>query len=265
MVDLKGLMLQAADIADARLRTGMKEEHALHDKGDKDFALALDLAIERELKALLEASGIPVLGEELAWQGEQDAARYWVIDPIDGTINFARGVPLCGLCIALVEDGQATMACISLPFLNERYVAERGLGAYLNNQRIHVADTNSLNTAMVSCGDFAVGANAIERNRLRLALVHTLAPRIMRLRMLGSAAVQLAWLATGRLDVSVILSNKPWDVLAGVLIVREAGGEVFDGDGRTHSADSRYTLATCNETLKSEVLTALQQAEEITV
>ena len=243
MVDLMKLMCDALDACDHMTLAGIETEHDYHAKGEKDFALAVDIDVERKVKAILAASNIAVLGEELAWQGDQQAECYWVVDPVDGTINYSRQLPLFGACIALIENGNAVLAGISLPMLRERYLAERGKGATLNGQRLQVSDVTQLNEAMVSLGDFAVGAGSEEKNRVRFALMQTLAPKVMRIRMLGSAAVQLAWFAAGRLDISIILSNKPWDVQAGVLLAREAGAVVFDGDGIEHTTVSRYTLA----------------------
>ena len=243
MLNLMKLMCAALDASDHLTLAGLKGEHHYHAKGERDFALAVDLNVEREVKAILAASNIPVLGEELAWQGDQQAERFWVVDPVDGTINYSRQLPLFGTCIALIENGTAVFAGISLPLLRERYLAERGKGATLNGQPLRVSNVTQLNEAMVGLGDFAVGTGSEEKNKLRFALMQTLAPQALRIRMLGSAAVQLAWLAAGRLDISIILSNKAWDVQAGVLLAREAGAVVFDGDGREHTTASRYTLA----------------------
>ncbi len=242
MVDLMALLLQALDSADELMRQGLASEQRMHAKGERDFALDVDLQVERQIKQILAVSDIPVLGEELAWQGRQ-AERFWVVDPVDGTVNYARGLPLCGCCIALVENGNAVLAGISLPMLNERYLAEKGRGAQLNGRALQVTASDDLSQAMVVLGDFAVGEGSEQRNRQRFALVPQLVPKVMRLRVLGSAALQLAWLAAGRVDISLILSNKPWDVQAGVLIAREAGALVFDADGSEHSTESKYTLA----------------------
>lgn len=243
MVDLMKLMCAALDASDRLTLTALESEHDYHVKGERDFALAVDLNVEHEVKTILAASNIPVLGEELAWQGDQHAERFWVVDPVDGTINYSRQLPLFGTCIALVENGTPILAGISLPLLRERYLAERGKGATLNGQPLRVSNISQLNEAMVGLGDFAVGTGSEEKNRIRFALMQTLAPQVLRIRMLGSAAVQLAWLAAGRLDISIILSNKAWDVQAGVLLAREAGAVVFDGDGSEHTTASRYTLA----------------------
>lgn len=261
MVDLKQLMITAADAADKLMREGLNQSHQIHLKGERDFALSVDLEVEQKVKSILASSDIPVLGEEYAWQGDQQSDTFWVVDPVDGTVNYAHGIPLCGVCIALVENNQPILASISLPFLDERYLAEAGCGATLNGNTIAVSSCGLLNDAIVALGDFAVGKNAETKNRLRLSLVQTLSPNVMRIRMLGSAAVQLAWLAAGRLDASIILSNNAWDVQAGVLIAREAGVQVFDGDGSQHSTASSYTMAS-TAGIKNDLLNQLTTAKE---
>ncbi len=259
MVDLKHLMIEAANSADQMLREHMQQQHQYHAKGERDYALATDIEIERKVKTILQQSGIPVLGEELAWQGDEQSSEFWVVDPIDGTINYAKGIPLCGICIALVKNQRAILSCISLPFLNERYIAETGKGSTLNGNTIATSSVQKLNDAIIALGDFAVGENSAVKNRLRFALVETLAPNALRIRMLGSAAVQLAWLAAGRVDASIILSNNAWDVQAGVLIAQEAGALAYDIDGEQHSVNSQYTLAS-PPSLKSEIIGAVKSA-----
>ena len=117
------------------------------------------------------------------------------------------------------------------------------LGAYLNGTRISVAEVPGLHEAIVGVADFKVGVGSEEENRVHLAVLGRLAHLSLRVRMLGSAALDLAWVATGRLNATLMLSNLPSDVTAGLLLVREAGGFVFDYDGSEHDADSRYTIA----------------------
>jgi myo-inositol-1(or 4)-monophosphatase len=166
-----------------------------------------------------------------------------VLDPIDGTINFSKDSPLCAISLSLVLDGQPVLGIVDTPFLGERFVARRGDGAYVNGVRIGVTAVGELREAVVGLADFKVGVGSAEENRVHLALLGRLAHRCLRVRMHGSAALDLAWLAAGRLHATAMLSNLPWDVTAGLLLVREAGGRVYDGDGSEHDEASRYTLA----------------------
>ena len=234
----------AIDIGARTLRQGRAHIGALIGKGDRDFATDVDLRIESEIRAsLAEATPqISFLGEEEGVQGGLGGAR-WVLDPIDGTINFARDSPLCSISLSLLVDGQPVLGIVDAPFLGERFIARHGRGAYLNGARLSVAEVAGLREAIIGVADFKVGAGSEEENRVHLAALARLARESLRVRMLGSAALDLAWLAAGRLNATMMLSNLPWDVTAGLLLVREAGGVVFDHDGSLHSPDSRYTIA----------------------
>ena len=166
-----------------------------------------------------------------------------MLDPIDGTINFAKDSPLCTISLSLVLAGQPVLGIVDAPLLGERFVAREAGGAYLNRTTISVAEVTSLHEAMVGLADFKVGVGCEEENRVHLAVLARLAHESLRVRMHGSAALDLAWLAAGRLSATVMLSNLPWDVSAGLLLVREAGGLVYDYDGSTHDSRSRYTIA----------------------
>lgn len=246
-LNLVGLLLaaeHAIDIGARTLRRGRSHIGALFDKGDRDFATDVDLRIESEIKAsLAEATpNIPFLGEEEDGGGGLAGPR-WVLDPIDGTINFARDIPLCSISLSLVTDGQPVLGIVDLPLLGERFLAQAGEGAYLNGTKISVAEVAGLREAIVGVADFKVGTGSEKENHVHLAALARLAHESLRVRMLGSAALDLAWLAAGRLNATLMLSNLPWDVTAGLLLVREAGGVVFDYDGSPHDAQSRFTIA----------------------
>ena len=242
-----GLLLAAEGAVDkgARvMRSGRSHIGALVAKGDRDFATAVDFRIESVIKLALAqaASGIPFLGEEGG--GEIGSEGYcWVLDPIDGTVNFARGSPLCTISLSLIAGGEPVLGIVDAPFLGERFIARRDHGAYMNGHRIAVHEVPAIREAIVGIADFKVGIGAEEENRVHLALVARLAHESLRVRMLGSAALDLAWLAAGRLNATLMLSNLPWDVTAGLLLVREAGGCVYDHDGSAHNASSLYTIA----------------------
>jgi myo-inositol-1(or 4)-monophosphatase len=120
-----------------------------------------------------------------------------------------------------------------------------GSGAWRNGQRIQVSRTSQLADALVTVGDYAVGPDADDKNQERLQLTQLLAGQVLRIRMLGSAALDLAWLAEGKTDASIAFSNRPWDVAAGVIIAREAGAVVSDLDGSDHTTKSQATIASC--------------------
>jgi myo-inositol-1(or 4)-monophosphatase len=250
----------AIDIAAELIRTHRPGE--LTAKGDRDMATEVDFAIERQVRAFLKGAtpDISFLGEEEGPRGAV-AELMWALDPIDGTANFVHGIPLCGASLGLVHAAQPVLGVIDLPFLGTRYTAFAGGGAYANGSRIHVSQTGALARAIVAIGDYAVGDDAAERNRLRLAVTHQLAARAQRVRMHGAAAVDLAWLAQGKLDAIVTLSNKPWDMAAGVVIAREAGAQIADCDGARYSLEARATIG-AHPRLMPQLVQLLRDAQD---
>jgi myo-inositol-1(or 4)-monophosphatase len=226
----------------------------------RDMASEVHLTVEREVRAFLrdKTPAIGFLGEEEGESGTNDEL-VWTLDPIDGTANFVRGIPLCAVSLALVDNRRAMLGVIDLPFLHTCYHAAKGEGAYANGKRIHVSSTTSLLDAIVSIGDFAVGAGATEKNQRRLAVTTLLATRAQRVRMFGSAAIDLAYVAQGRTDAVIMLSNKPWDTAAGVILAREAGARVVDQHGADYTLDSAATIAT-TPPLLDDVLTIVRDA-----
>ena len=187
------------------------------------------------------APGIPFLGEEEGGEGLMSEAL-WLLDPIDGTANYADGSPLCSISLALLRRGRPVLGIVDAPLLGERFVAMEGAGAFLNGVPVRVAQ-REVGDPLVALSDFAFGSKQRDSDRLRFAVIEELARRSMRLRLHGSVALDLAWLAAGRMSGTIALSNRPWDVSAGVLLVREAGGEVFDDRGATYGPGSSCTVA----------------------
>lgn len=256
---------RAARLGADLLRQGRSHVGALIGKGDRDFASSVDLAIEQAVKEELAAAApaIPFLGEE-GDAIDEHADRYWALDPIDGTVNFTKGSPLCAVSLALVEEGRSRLAVVDVPLLDEHFVAVEGAGAFLNGRRLRIASAEALEQALVGLTDFAVGGHAELENAIHLRLLADLFPRSLRVRVHGSAAVDLAWLAAGRLNATVMLSNLAWDVQGGVLLVREAGGRAFDVDGSEHTTRSRFTLASAphlEDELLDLVATSVREVE----
>lgn len=219
----------------------------IHKKGDRDLVTDADLGIQHKIISHLARAtpDIGVLAEESDHQPNPDTAeRLWVLDPIDGTSNFAHGLPLCAVSLALLENGQPVVAVTRAPLLQRTYHATKGGGAYLNGNPITASDTNQLTDAIVSLGDYATGQNAHERNQHRLALTAQLVAHVERIRMFGAATLDLVFVAEGATDAAIIMSNKPWDTAAGTLIAAEAGVSVTDAHGNPHTHQSTATIAT---------------------
>jgi len=242
-VDLDELLKVAHAAVDrGRAVASSRAPGVLTSKGDRDMASEVDFAVEREVRAFLEREtpDIGVLGEEEG--GATDGTR-WVLDPIDGTVNFVHGVPLWGISLGLIADGRAVAGVIDHPALGTRYAAAEGLGATCNGETIRGSECTDLADALVAVGDYAVGTDADRVNAERSGLTQRLYPRVQRLRMIGTAATALTWTAAGHFDATIMFSNKPWDTMAGVAICREAGVRVLDLDGTEHAPASRGTFA----------------------
>ncbi|RJL30899.1 inositol monophosphatase family protein [Bailinhaonella thermotolerans] len=250
---------EAVDIASDLARSELPG--VITGKGDRDMASEVDFAIERAVREFLRerTPEVTFLGEEEGVSGER-AYPMWALDPIDGTANFIRGIPLCGISLGLVERTGFTVGVVDLPFLGSRYTAVVGEGASRNGAPMKASRAEDLGDAIVAIGDYAVGNGSVEKNRLRLALTHQLAARAQRVRMLGSAAVDLCWVAEGKIDASIMLSNKPWATSAGVVIAREAGAAVVDSGGSPHTPASQATIAAA-PALIPQILDALRAAE----
>lgn len=260
MDDLPGLLPVAIEAATRGAAiTRERAPSMVTAKGSaRDMTTDVDLAVEEAVREFLaeEAPGISFLGEEYGLLGESDAGAMWVLDPIDGTANFVHGVPLCAISLGLVAEGETSLGVIVLPFLDACYHAMKEHGAYLNNERIAVRRSSTLASAVVSMGDYEVGPGSAKANRTALAVAEVLAANVQRVRMLGSAAIDLAWVADGKLDGTIILSNEPWDTSAGALLAQESGAIVMDRSGKPHELTSTATIALA-PTLASELFPLL--------
>lgn len=226
------VMVKAARLAGNVLLRNINKLEALNvvQKGRMDYASEVDADAEKvivkELKRAYPEYG--VFGEEGGVQGER--RHMWVIDPLDGTSNYLRGVPHYCVSIALVENGEPTDAVIFDPLRNELFTASRGAGAVFNDRRIRVAERKDLEGTMIHTG-FAPRERA--RAGSQLKAVDTLLVQAEDIRRTGSAALDLAYVACGRADAYFEAGVKAWDIAAGVLLVREAGGKVCDFKGAT--------------------------------
>ena len=172
----------------------------------------------------------------------------WIIDPLDGSTNFARGNPFFAVSIALLKGNRLILGIVYAPFLKELYVAERGKGAYLNDKKLHVSRISKLSRSyFVSCE----GGDATNRRIAKInALFH---PLVKDMRKLGSAALESASVACARSEAYIVRQISPWDVAAGVLLVEEAGGKVTDFAGKTWMA-KKSNVVFSNGKIHSQIL-----------
>lgn len=230
------VMIKAARAGGNVLLRHMHRLDALNvvEKDRHDYASEVDGMAEAEvIKELRRANPeYAILGEEGGvMKGNRGASRYtWVIDPLDGTSNYLRGFPHWCVSIALVEDGEPIHGVIFDPLRNELFTATRGGGAQLNERRIRIGERRDLGGAMLATG-FAPRERA--RAGAQLECIRQLLRDAEDVRRTGSAALDLAYVACGRVDAYFEAGLKPWDIAAGVLLVREAGGRVADFKGAT--------------------------------
>ncbi len=212
-------------------------------KGPADFVSTADLKAENILLEWL-TRGRPAYGVLMEEQGISegaDASNRWIVDPLDGTTNFLHGVPQFSISIAHERDGEIVAAVILDPMRDELFWAERNLGAYLNRTRIRVSARTLMADALISTGFPFMGK---EKHPAYFRTVEAVAPNVAGIRRFGSAALDLAWLAAGRYDGFWEFGLEPWDMAAGILLVREAGGSVSDVKGRNRMFDEGHILAT---------------------
>lgn len=241
--ELLPIATEAVDRASRIIRE--RAPGAITAKGDRDPVTEVDHAVERDIRDFLlaEAPKVGFLGEEDGRFGNSSSEFMWALDPVDGTVNFIHGIPLCGVSLGLVHGENPVLGVIDLPFLGRRYSTVLGAGAFRGDIRLCASRVDQLRDAVVALGDYAVGEDAAGKNRDRFRITEHLAAQVQRVRMFGSAAIDLAWVAEGQIAASIMLANKPWDTIAGVLLAREAGALVVDQRGRTHTLRSTSTVA----------------------
>lgn len=181
-----------------------------------------------------------ILSEE-AGSLETNSTIKWIIDPIDGTVNFAHGIPLCCVSIGVEQDGEMILGAVYNPIMNELFFAQKGFGATLNDKKISVSSKPHLANACLVTGFPYKFENS---NINPLATLQSFVQQGLPVRRLGSAAIDLCWVACGRFDGFWEHHLNPWDSAAGYLIVQEAGGKVTDFKGNAYSPYQPHILAT---------------------
>ena len=179
----------------------------------------------------------------------------WIVDPLDGTTNFLHGIPQFAISIGLEREGTMIAGLIYNPVTDELFTAERGKGAFLNDHRLRVAARKNMGEAVVACGLPHYGRGDLELGSRELAVIQE---KVAGLRRFGAAALDLAFVAAGRFDIYWERNLSPWDMAAGTLMVREAGGFVTDLDG-DDAMFAKGHIAAGNETLASRIAEAAQR------
>ncbi|MFC3773686.1 inositol monophosphatase family protein [Paenibacillus sp. GCM10012303] len=250
-----------------KLKLGTHERLALKST-PHDLVTEVDKGSETMIRNLIKTH-FPhhtILGEEGVAPGADASAKaletmkdneyLWIVDPIDGTTNYVHGFPFFSVSIALAHRGEVIVGVVYDPCGDELFVAEKGKGAYLKGKRMQVSGEAKLSDSLIATGfpadsDFALPLN--------LKGVQAVAPKARNIRVAGSAALHMAYVAAGRLSGFWEIGLNSWDIAAGSLLVSEAGGRVTDTSGQPYTLAVRHVLAT-NGTVHDELRTTLSEA-----
>jgi myo-inositol-1(or 4)-monophosphatase len=238
--------IRAARAGADEVRFGTDTEFATEMKGAVDPVTEIDTRAETAIRSVI-STHFPddsVLGEEGGGAG-WDQGRVWIVDPLDGTVNFVHGIPHFAVSVALWIDSHPSIGVVIDVSRNEEFVAVAGRGATLNDEPISTSATADIGASLLITG---FPYDRREHARAYLEVVESIIEIAQGVRRLGSAALDLAWVACGRFDGYWEHGGqhgiKPWDIAAGVLLVTEAGGTVTDESGKTDQLDVRAVVAT---------------------
>jgi myo-inositol-1(or 4)-monophosphatase len=257
---LLNVMIKAARRAARALKRdfGEVENLQVSMKGPANFVTAADRRAEQILLEDLSKArpGYGFLGEEGGRREGADKTHTWIVDPLDGTTNFLHGIPHFAISIALEREDTIVAGLIYNPANDDMFTAERGKGAFFNDKRIRVAGRARLSDAVIACGLPHLGRGDLDLSLKELGAIQ---PRVAGLRRFGAAALDLAFVAAGRFDGYWERDLSPWDMAAGVLLVREAGGFVTDLDGGDSMLAKGHIVAG-NETIHRDLLKLVTSA-----
>ncbi|ART70185.1 inositol monophosphatase [Mycobacterium dioxanotrophicus] len=239
---LLGTAAEILDEASAPFIAGHRADSAVRKQGN-DFATEVDLAIERQVvRALTEGTGIGVHGEEFG--GEPiDSELVWVLDPIDGTFNYAAGSPMAAILLGLLANGEPVAGLTWLPFMGQRYTALVNGPLYNNGEALPQLGSPTLADSIVGIQTFNIDSRGRFPGRYRAQVLANLSRECSRVRMHGATGVDLAYVAGGILGAAISFGHHIWDHAAGVALVRAAGGIVTDLAGEPWTVESKSALA----------------------
>ena len=255
---LINVMVKAARHAGRSLKRDLGEVEHLQVslKGPANFVTLADKRAEEIIYADLAKArpGYGFIGEEGGTREGSDKTHTWIVDPLDGTTNFLHGIPQFAISIALQREGTVIAGVIYNPANDELYIAERGKGAFLNDQRLRVAGRRMLSESVIACGLPHIGRGDHELFRREMTEIQD---RVAGLRRFGAASLDLAFVAAGRLDGYWERNLSPWDIAAGQIVVREAGGIVSGIDGKDDALETGHVVCG-NEFIHGELVKILK-------
>ena len=252
--EIKSVLLEALERAGKTVKSAFGKEQRITQKGKFNLVTEIDKAAEEAaLEVILKRyPGHSVLAEESPAVKGSEAC--WIIDPIDGTTNFAHGFPMCSVSIAFELEGRLEMGGVLDPVHNELFFAERGKGAFLNGKRVHVSKARTPEESLVVTG-FPYGRQ--NNPEAYLAMLQAFLPRVQGIRRTGSAAIDLCYVACGRFDCYYEMGLNAWDKAAGMILVEEAGGRISDFSGGPLLVTGKQNLAT-NGLVHQDILAILE-------
>jgi myo-inositol-1(or 4)-monophosphatase len=257
---LKQTLLEAAEAGAKVLKQYFNGPLAIsHKEGVNNLVTEADLASEKVIIATIKRN-FPahfIMSEEVG-ELTMDSEYKWIIDPIDGTINFAHGIPICCVSIGLEKAGEMIMGAVYNPLMNEFYFAQKGFGASLNNKKIQVSKKQEL---AKSCLVTGFPYTYLDEPNGPLQSFERFIRKGVPVRRLGSAAIDLCWVAAGRFDGFYEHKLNAWDSAAGFLLVQEAGGTVTDFKGHKYSPYQPQIIAS-NGIIHQELLDAVNNVHQ---
>ena len=257
MNDLKEYATEIAREAGIFLKNKLHSAHTINYKGDINLVTEADKISEEMITSRIKSlfPDHDILAEEFT-DIESGSDYRWIIDPLDGTTNYAHGFPFFCVSLALERANTMILGVVYDPMRNEMFVAEKGEGSFLNERKIHVTDTHSIIKSLLATG-FPYDIQRDSDNNLNY--FNTMILKAQAIRRAGSAALDLAYVAAGRFDGFWELKLNPWDIAAGWLLVEEAGGLVTDIGGKDYYLESSSILAS-NGRIHTEMIDALNKA-----
>tara|TARA_Y100000590_G_scaffold91708_1_gene103639 strand:+ start:62 stop:850 length:789 start_codon:yes stop_codon:yes gene_type:complete len=226
-------------------------------KGPGDFVSVSDKRVEKVLIEELQKArpNYSILSEEIGEIKNDDEFR-WIIDPIDGTANFLHGIPHFGISVGLEQNKEIICGVIYDPIKDEMFMAEKGNGSYVNNQRIRVSARNKLEECIIFTGGpkHSSKEQKLSLEEYKKFSLHVPTP----IRKLGSASLDMAYVAAGRCDGFWQRNLNYWDIAAGIIIIKEAGGFITDFEGKDSYVENKTILAT-NSKITEEMIKVLKQ------
>ncbi len=254
--------IEAAQLAGNLLKAHFNTPHIIHEKvGKQNLVTECDTMAEKVILSFLQEKfpSHHFLAEESGGK-TSPSEIFWVIDPLDGTVNFARNIPQFSVSIAACQGNEVLSGVVFQPITGELFTAEKGKGAFLNGVKLSVSKVPTLESALLASGfPYNIHEDPMKTISIFSFFLHKGCP----IRRLGSAAIDLAYLAAGRFDAYFETGIKPWDVAAGILLLQEAGGIVSKWNGSTYNLLDESDILATNSFLHEEMIACIQQGKRL--